>query len=234
MTAEFLTNMAQDGAAGPMTPSSPPAPVPLAFGPASRRLFGWYHPPAPGQERDTGVVLCPPIGHEALCTHASYRVLAEQLAAVGFPALRFDYDGTGESIGSDEDADRVQNWLASIGLAIDALRDASGSGGIALFGVRLGATLATVAAAERDDVQELLLWAPCRTGRSYLREMRMLRAGHAGPDPPPQPASAHGVPAPEHEPAYEEAAGFVVTRATADALDQLDVSSLAGPPAARS
>ncbi len=202
------------------TPSAPAAPVPLAFGPASRRLFGWYYPAAPGRVRGTGVVLCPPIGYEALCTHATYRVLAERLAEAGFPALRFDYDGTGDSIGSDDDDDRVESWLASIGIAIDTLRDRSGAADIALFGVRLGATLAAVVAAERGDVQSLLLWAPCRTGRNYLREMRFLRAARNSPSP----ASISE---------YEEAAGFVFQRATVDALNQLDIASLRHCPASR-
>lgn len=174
------------------------------------------------------MVLCPPIGHEALCTHASYRVLAERLAEAGFPALRFDYDGTGDSIGSDEDDDRVQKWLSSIGVAIDTLREKSGIGNIALFGVRLGGTLAAVAAAERGDVQSLLLWAPCRTGRSYLRELRVLRAGHSQPSRSLQAESAYE---PVCKPEYEEAAGFVFQQATINALNRLDISSLSHQPA---
>ena len=222
MTSGVKTRLRESAAPDPVTLFAPPAPVPLAFGPAARRLFGWYHPAAPGRRQGPGVVLCPPVGYEALCTHASYRVFAERLAEEGFPALRFDYDGTGDSIGSDEDDDRVQSWLASIGFAIDALRERSGVADVSLFGVRLGATLAVVAAAERGDVQDLLLWAPCRTGRSYLREMRVLQAGHRRSEP--------GRPNPSE---YEEAAGFIFMSPTVAALNRLDASSLSHRPASR-
>ena len=195
-----------------------PAPVPITFGPPARRLFGWYHAPRPGLARSPAVVLCSPIGHEALCAHASYRCLAERLAASGYPALRFDYDGTGDSCGSDEDPGRVGSWLASIGCAIDALRGWSRAEGVFLFGVRLGATLAAVAAAERGDVQGLILWAACPSGRSFLRELRVLHA-------------AQGLPVAHEEGDYEEAAGFVFTRETADALGRLDAASLIARPA---
>ena len=101
---------------------------------------------------------------------------------------------------------------------------------IALFGVRLGGTLAAVAAAERGDVQSLLLWAPCRTGRSYLRELRVLRAGHSRPGRSPQAASADEPGGPLE---YEEAAGFVFQQATIHALNRLDLSSLSRQPASQ-
>ena len=198
-----------------------PAPAPVAFGPPARRLFGWYHAARSNQASKQAIVLCNPMGHEALCTHATYRYLAERLAAAGYPALRFDYDGTGDSCGSDEDTDRVGNWLASIGCAIDTLRHRSQTAAVSLFGVRLGATLAAVAAAERGDVEDLILWAPCRSGRNFLRELRVLRAAQR----------QNGPPADGQE--YEEAAGFFFTRATVDSLNQLDASALIAAPTSR-
>ena len=198
------------------------APMPFYFGPAARRLFGWYYPARFGAERASAVVLCPPIGYEAVCTSATYRYLAERLSDAGYPVLRFDYDGTGDSFGSDEDSDRLQSWQDSIGYAIDTLRQKSARSEITLFGVRLGATLAAFAAAERGDVTNLLLWAGFPNGRSYLREQRALHAARVR-------ANAAS-PLAESLP-YEEAAGFVVTRETADELLQFDTSSLNHRPA---
>ena len=48
-----------------------PAPMPLVFGPPVRRLFGWYHPARPEQARNAGVVLCNPLGSEALYTQST-------------------------------------------------------------------------------------------------------------------------------------------------------------------
>src|SRR5262245_16185002 len=84
-------------------PSRAPDPGHIVFGPQDRPLAGWYHAPRPDTVRFTAVLLSKPIGHEGINTHATYRYLAEQLAEAGYPTLRFDYDGTGDSFGSDED-----------------------------------------------------------------------------------------------------------------------------------
>ena len=164
--------------AGPFTPLDSPVPIADHVRPARAAALRLVPraPARPGPEPG-GRPVPPDRPRGALCPR-SYRCLAERLASSGYPALRFDYDGTGDSCGSDEDPDRVASWLASIGYAIDALRDRSRTEGVALFGVRLGATLAAVAAAERGDVQDLVLWAACPTGRSFLRELRVLRAAH--------------------------------------------------------
>ena len=104
---------------------------------------------------------------------------------------------------------------------MDALRNRSRTEGVVLFGVRLGATLAAVAAAERGDVSELVLWAACPSGRSFLREMRVLRAAHGQGESEPEGVSEE----------WEEAAGFVFTRETADALGGLNAASLPAAPA---
>src|ERR1051325_66360 len=68
-------------------------------------LFAWLHYPA--NPSGHGVVLCAPLGYEQVHAHRSFRVLADQLAAAGVTALRFDYHGTGDSAGRDEDPDRL-------------------------------------------------------------------------------------------------------------------------------
>src|SRR4051812_34449398 len=99
-------------------PAHAPRAMPTWFGPAERPLFGWYHAPALATARACGVVLCNPFGYEMMCSHRAYRHLAERLATAGFPVLRFDYDGTGDSAGDGEDPERVESWLGSIDLAV--------------------------------------------------------------------------------------------------------------------
>jgi pimeloyl-ACP methyl ester carboxylesterase len=148
--------------------------APLVIGSSNGPLFAFYHPPQ-GEARGTGVVLCNPLGYESNASHHAYREIAQRLAARGFPALRFDYHGTGDSSGQADQADRVQAWLDSIDAAVVDLRERAGVRSVALFGVRFGATLAAVAAAKRGDIDKLLLWAPLPSGRAYIREMRALR-----------------------------------------------------------
>jgi len=122
--------------------------VPIAFGPSGQKHFGAYHPARAvdgAPTRSCGVVLCNPMGWEAIASQRSYRVLADRLAGIGFPVLRFDYSGTGDSAGVDIDRDRVRAWLDGIGLAAEKLKQLSCTVQVSLLGIQLGATLAAVA-----------------------------------------------------------------------------------------
>src|SRR5947209_7243554 len=88
--------------------------TPFYFESQGQSLFAWLHCPEQALHASHGVVLCPPIGHEQVHAHRSLRHLADALAEMGFAVLRFDYHGTGDSAGSDEDPDRVATWLANV------------------------------------------------------------------------------------------------------------------------
>jgi dienelactone hydrolase len=148
--------------------------TPIWFGPANRPLFGWLHTPAGGRAR-AGVVICPPLAHEHQATYATLRFLAEDLAARDLCVLRLDYDGTGDSAGSEEDPDRVASWLRSVREAIGHLR-ASGVSSVMLVGVRFGALLAALSTDQVPRTDGLVLWDPVTSGRMYLAEQRMLGA----------------------------------------------------------
>jgi alpha-beta hydrolase superfamily lysophospholipase len=148
---------------------------PTVFDCEAGPCFGWFHPAAQ-PARSTVVVMCRPIGYEALCSYRTYTQLAETLARAGFDVLRFDYHGTGDSAGVDEDPARAHAWLASILAAIRHARRCSGAAHVALFGLRLGATLAIEASSACGGVESLMLWAPCASGRAFTREMRAAAA----------------------------------------------------------
>lgn len=142
-----------------------------------RPLFAQYHAPL-GEARDLGVVICKPFGHEMLATHRALRHLAERLAAAGFAALRLDYDGTGDSSGTDTDPDRARLWHATIDYGVRSLRR-RGMRRIALVGLRFGALLAADFA-KSSPVDALVLLAPPARGRAYLRELRALHSIRTG------------------------------------------------------
>jgi len=147
--------------------------TPIWFGPVDRPLFGWWHVPDGGRARG-GVVLCPPFGMEAAAAGPALRRLAQQFEAEGFVVLRFDYDGTGDSVGDGSDPGRVDAWLNSIQTAVDVVL-ACGLARVALVGLRMGATLAAISAARGTKVDAMALWDPCPTGRSFLRHERLMR-----------------------------------------------------------
>ncbi len=184
------------------------------FGDRARPLYGWLSVPADRLTRGA-VLLCPPMGEEGRATHRTYRRLAEALADAGLLALRFDYDGTGDSAGRQDDPDRVDAWLASVQAARDYL-DGLGAPSVAAVGMRLGATLAAAqASASGEPFASLVLWDPCRSGRTFLREGEALhRFGEHG----------EGTDVPDD--GLRHTPGFQYDAATAAAMRGLDLATL--------
>jgi pimeloyl-ACP methyl ester carboxylesterase len=144
--------------------------------------LGWFHAPS-APARDAVVVMCRPIGYEALCSYHAYTQLAQAFAAAGLAVLRFDWHGTGDSDGGDTDPERTAAWLASGEAAIAKARELAGTQEVVLFGMRLGATLALQLAQRIGGIHSLVLWAPCASGRQFVREMRAAYASHAHASP---------------------------------------------------
>jgi len=135
--------------------------APITFG----NCFGWLHE----GWGDIGVVICPGIGWDAHKAHGSLRLLADDLARLGYPTLRFDYQGTGDAKDLDG-KDFCAAWLESVTAASGWLR-ATGVRQLVFCGVRLGALLAGVVATQRDDIRAIVLLDPVTSGSSYLREV---------------------------------------------------------------
>jgi len=200
---------------------------PLFFGPDGDALFGCIHQPATGGvSRDLGVVLCAPFGQEYLRAHRSFVQLAARLASRGYPVLRFDFHGCGDSSGETEDG-RLGRWIADAGTALDMLRERSGCSRLGLIGLRLGASVAALAGAARGDVDSLILWDPVIDGRGYLAELRgmhreMLRYEYVDPQLNLSEADS-----------TEEVLGFALPPPLRSEIEQMDLLSLATAPAER-
>jgi dienelactone hydrolase len=182
-------------------------------GPSERGIFAWYHAPADAMARDLAVVLCAPIGNESTGFPRAFRHWAEHLAASGVAAVRFDYRGFGDSAGSPTDAGQLRGWLDSVGDAVTYARDSSGASRVALVGLHFGATLALAAAAERDDIDALVLWVAYPTGKAYLREGRaftQLMSATVDTEHLPLPPGA------------EQFGGLVLTRETIEAVSEFE------------
>lgn len=173
-------------------------------------LFAWLHQLDHPSHLRHGVVICPPLGYEQIHSHRSLRHLADSLAQAGFTVLRFDYHGTADSAGSEEDGQRYPTWIANIHDAKHWLEQHMGCEQISLLGVRLGAALAAQAAVS-TPVAGLVLWAPVIKGRSYVREMKALSL------------TASDTSTAAVKSADMEAAGFVLTEQTSQDLSRLDL-----------
>jgi pimeloyl-ACP methyl ester carboxylesterase len=145
--------------------AQPPGPeIPVAF----EGLHGWF---APGSSR-RGVLLCGTFGFEQLCAYRAWGGLARSIAAAGCATLRLDYPGHGDSRDVSPGEDAVAASVRAIRSGIAFLRAEAGVDEVVLVGLRLGATLAALAARE-GGVDRLALLAPFATGKAYLREMTM-------------------------------------------------------------
>jgi dienelactone hydrolase len=175
-----------------------------------------------GGER--GVVICGPLGEEALNAYRAQVFLAERLAQAGFPTLRISYYGTGDSAGEDDEPERFRAWIDSIIAAVRWMRSTCGVTSVSLCGVRIGAALAARAATELQDIDALVMLAPIASGRRFLRE-QILAARTVGEIW--QSASL------TDDDSWFEAYGLRLDRATRDALDQLDIGKLDRLPVRR-
>jgi len=146
----------------------------LWFGGPDRPLFGRLTSPSAGVARG-GVLLSPPIGREGRLARRTLRRLALDLARTGYVVLRFDHFGTGDSSGTlDEEFESA--WMEGIDQGVTFLRSLEISS-VSAVGMRMGATILGAAASTFDlGLSSAVLWDPCESGRSFLREVEILSA----------------------------------------------------------
>lgn len=193
---------------------------PFYFGPTDRRLFGVYHPPLSEVDSGVGVVLCTPVGDEYLRSHSALLKLADRLARAGIHVLRFDYRGCGDSELGFEAGD-LEAWVEDIGTALRELRDGSGASRLGLCGLRLGGSLAALAAMDHEDVFGVVLWDAIVDGTEHLSALRdrhreWVRGSFA--------KGAVG---------EDEILGYRYSPALVTTLQQLDLRALTPPPQTR-
>jgi pimeloyl-ACP methyl ester carboxylesterase len=132
----------------------------MTLGTARRSLFAVHDPAVAGTARPRAAVICNPLGIEYVYAHRSLRHLALRLAKRGFDTLRFDYYGTGDSAGSDDEA-TDSGMQSDLDFAIEAARDFNGARRVTLLGLRDGAGIAARAAMRKPaDIEALVLWDP--------------------------------------------------------------------------
>lgn len=143
---------------------------PFFFRNGSNRLFGILHAPPDTNTQSTGFVFCHPCFEEKLWAHRVYVGMARKLAWHGYPVLRFDYMGHGDSDGDFEQA-TVASRLADIACAVETLKQEAGVASVGLLGLRFGATLAALSADALPGIARLVLWDPLVDGAAYMQEV---------------------------------------------------------------
>ncbi|MBV1909824.1 MAG: hypothetical protein KUG78_10920, partial [Kangiellaceae bacterium] len=159
----------------------PPPPVSaFFFKNNSYDLYGVYHPPLEASIQQTAFLLCPAITNDYQRSRPLLQNLATKLCSAGFPSMRFDYFGCGDSEGESEEIS-IDECRSSILAAINQLKRQSGCNKIILFGLRFGATLVSeLADSNHADfhgiVDRIVLFDPIRNGKEFLADQRSLHS----------------------------------------------------------
>lgn len=154
--------------------------TPTFFGPAESPLFGVVHLPADNRVRG-GVVICGSLGKEGMDSIRFQRILADDLARIGYAVLRFDYLGTGDSAYGHHRDDAVSTWSLSIRHAADYLL-AAGAPTVSAVALRAGGLLVDHAIAAGAPIDRVAYLDPPASGRRHLREQSTLFRFTVGSD----------------------------------------------------
>lgn len=119
-------------------------------GPNAQDMLGIFSLPAPGTpQQTTGVVIVVGGAQYRVGSHRQFVQLARFLAAAGYPVLRFDFPGMGDSPG---DPMPFEDAAPHIAAAIDALRgQGTGVGKVVLWGLCDGASASLLYMQARHD-----------------------------------------------------------------------------------
>ncbi|MDD4888080.1 MAG: alpha/beta hydrolase [Thiomonas sp.] len=200
----------------------------------SRELVGIYlEPAADAPPQHHAVLLCNPFGQEAIRAHRLYRVMADRLAAAGYPVLRFDYYGSGDSAGDDADWD-LHGSISDAQAALAELLRRSRALRWSAMGLRLGGAIALETARRAaQPAQVLLLIEPVLDGRTYLDSLAAsslvaLNRGYGVRWPLSARLRHTMLPAPQ-----AEALGFAISPACRAQIESVAPSCLLPVPANR-
>jgi pimeloyl-ACP methyl ester carboxylesterase len=194
---------------------------PVVLGHGSGAMAGMLAlPDGPG--RDVAVLLCPPFGWDAMCAHRHLGDWGAALARAGFPALRFDLPGTGDSAGGPHDPERLAAWTAAVTDAAQWLRERTGCTRVAAVGIGLGGLLAVRAASDGAPIDDLALWGVPARGRRFVRELKAF-ARLETPGTPPDGIDG------DPDDGAMTVAGYVLSPATMADLSAVELAELALP-----
>ncbi|HUB73651.1 MAG TPA: hypothetical protein VL979_06415 [Solirubrobacteraceae bacterium] len=194
-------------------------------------LFCVYHPPRDGSPTQA-VLLCPPFGWEEVCSYRSRRLLAQMLAGAGYPTVRIDLPGGGDSRDPRRRRAGLESWSSATDACARWLRRESGAPLVTAIGIGLGGLVVCRALGLGAELDQIALWNVPSRGRAFVRELRAFArleqaaVALAGEDPGERRASSQGAPERDAPAAALEAGGFGLDAATVDELEAFDVEQL--------
>ncbi|MBN8507277.1 MAG: hydrolase 1, exosortase A system-associated [Burkholderiales bacterium] len=148
---------------------------PLAFLIEGARapLHATYFPPQGAPHPQGDILVVPPFAEEMNRCRAMVALQARELSRCGVGTLVLDPYGTGDSAGDFVDATWTL-WLADLRAGLAWLRE-HGQGCRTLWGLRLGAVLASHLARADGAIDRLLLWQPVLDGKQFFTQFLRIR-----------------------------------------------------------
>jgi alpha/beta superfamily hydrolase len=139
-------------------------------------LYGVWHCEGKTPARPP-IVLIPALLDERRTAGAAWVSLARELAANGFPVLRFEFRGEGESLGNGAQR-KWPDLLQDIQAALRYAAQRAPENNVTAIGLRLGASLAWQAAHENKPIEgmnwkRLIAIAPIMKGNAQERLWRL-------------------------------------------------------------
>jgi pimeloyl-ACP methyl ester carboxylesterase len=198
---------------------------PFFFG-AGGGVFGILDQPEREKKKDCGVVICGSLGQEYIRSHRAIRELAKRMAREGYPVLRFDYRGCGDSLGECDEA-RLGDWREDIVAAILRMQSRYRPRELCVIGFRLGASLAMELDPDRLGFDRLCLWEPVVRGSRLLEELRALHRRHEAEWQPSRNSSSRR-PEADDPSGTLEAMGFEFSKEMQQDIAAIDLVRLEG------
>ena len=192
--------------------------------------FCVFHP-GEGTELRGCVVYIHPFAEEMNKARRMAALQSRALAAAGFSVLQMDLQGCGDSTGDFGDAS-WQGWIDDVVRAVNWLRSRDAAHSAAplwLWGMRSGCLLAAQAAAKLDGPCNFCFWQPSINGQTLLQQFLRLRLasglfGGTGSE------MMGELRASLEQGRSVEVAGYTVSSALAQGLEQARLSPPAKPP----
>ncbi|MDR4508781.1 MAG: alpha/beta fold hydrolase [Candidatus Brocadiaceae bacterium] len=136
-------------------------------------IFAILHKPRDLKQKK-GIIFCHPFGEEKQFSHRVFVKFARELCDKNYYVLRFDCRGYGDSQGNFEDT-TLETQVSDTIKAIEFLKVQLGLDKVDLLGLRMGGTIAAMAAGRNSSVEKLILWFPIISGQGYFDELLRIK-----------------------------------------------------------
>lgn len=199
--------------------------IPFFVSGTAGRLFCVYHEPCGNAEERGHLLFVPPFAEELNRSRHTVTRMARSLARCGWGVLLLDLYGTGDSQGLFEEC-RWETWRDDVMTAHAWLRE-RGCDSIGLWGLRLGALLATEVVADHPDLfSRLVLWQPVISGKKFLNQLLRLGTASAMTDTGAPPISTTELGRRLAAGESLRIAGYPIAPSLAHVLEVLDLTKL--------